>query len=88
MIAIRNAHAFDPSSSNQLMVANQNAHAFRLNSIVVKNKMPRSLVGAMTKMMSVSWHNSVHHRFFCIFCFLNSSALSSLAFHFSDVLER
>ena len=32
--AIRNAHAFDPSCSDQLMVANQNAHAFRPNSTV------------------------------------------------------
>ena len=45
------------------MVANQNAHAFRPNSIVAKKRMPKSWVGAMTKMMSASWHNSVHHRF-------------------------
>ena len=88
MMAIRNADAFYPSCSNQLMVANQNAHAFRPNSIVAKKRMPKSLVGAMTRTMSASWHNSVHDRFFCIFCFLNSSALFSLAFHFSDVLER
>ena len=63
MIAIRNAHAFDPSCSNQLMVSNQNAHAFRPNSTVAKKRMPRSLVDAMTKTMSASWHNSVRHRF-------------------------
>ena len=62
MIAIRNAHAFDPSYSNQLMVANQNAHAFRPNSIVAKKRMRKSLVGAITWTMSASWHNS-HHRF-------------------------
>ena len=63
MIAIRKAHAFDPSCSNQLMVANRNAHAFRPNSIVAKKRMPRSLVDAMTRTISASWHNSVHHRF-------------------------
>ena len=63
MIAIRIVHAFDLSCSNQLMVANQNAHAFRPISIVTKKKMPRSLVGAMTKIMSASWRGSVHHRF-------------------------
>ena len=63
MIAIRKAHAFDLSCSNQLVVANQNAHAFRPNSIVAKMKMSRSVVGAMTKMMSASWHNFVRHRF-------------------------
>ena len=41
MIASRNAHAFDPSCSNQLMVADQNAHACRPNSIVAKKGMPR-----------------------------------------------
>ena len=54
MIAIQNAHAFDPSCSNQLMVANQKAHAFRPNSIVAKKRMPRSLVGTKTKMISAS----------------------------------
>ena len=54
MIAIRNADAFDPSCSKQMIVANQNAHAFRPNSIVAKKRMPRSLVGDMTKMMSAS----------------------------------
>ena len=54
MIAIRNAHAFDLSCSKQLIVANQNAHAFRPNSIVAKKRMPRSMVGAMTKMISAS----------------------------------
>ena len=66
MVAIRNAHAFDPSCSHQLMVANQNAHAFRPNFTVATmkiKKMSRSLVGAMTKMMSASRLNSVHHRF-------------------------
>ena len=43
MLAIRNAHAFDLSCSKQLMVTNQNAHACRLNSIVAKKRMPRSL---------------------------------------------
>ena len=70
-----------------LMVANQDAHAFRSNSIVAKMKMSRLQVGAMTTMFA-SWHNSVRHRFFLIFCFLASSILSSLAFHFSDALER
>ena len=51
-IAIRNAHAFDLTCSNQLMVANQNAHAFRPNSVVAK--MPKPLVDTMTKMMSAS----------------------------------
>ena len=83
MISIRNAYAFDLSCSNQLMVANQNAHAFRRNSIVAKMKMSRSQVGAMTTMMFASWHHSVRHRFFLIFCFLASSISSSfLAFHF------
>ena len=54
MIAIRNAHAFDLSCSNQLMVANQNAPAFRPNSIAAKKRMPRSLVGTMTWMISAS----------------------------------
>ena len=52
MIAIRNAHAFDVSCSNQVMVAKQNAHAFRPNSMVAKRRMPKSLVGTMTKMIS------------------------------------
>ena len=30
---------------SELMIANQNAHAFRPNSIVAKKRMPRSLVG-------------------------------------------
>ena len=42
MISIRNACAFDLSCSNQLMVANQNAHAFRPNSVVAKMMMSRS----------------------------------------------
>ena len=63
MISIRNAYVFDLSFPNQLMVANQNAHAFRPNSIVAKMKMSRSLVVAMTQMMVASWHKSVHHRF-------------------------
>ena len=64
MIVFRNAHEFDPSCSNQLMITNQNAHAFRLNSIVAKKRMSsKSLVGAVTKMMSASCNNSVHHRF-------------------------
>ena len=45
------------------MIAIRNAHAFDPNSIVAKKRMPKSLVGAMTRTMSVSWHNSVHHRF-------------------------
>ena len=60
-------HAF-LSCSKQLMVANQNAHAFRPNSMIAK--MPRPLDDA------------------CIFCFLYSSDLLSLAFHFSFVLDR
>ena len=48
MIAIRHADAF-VSCSNQLMVANQNAHAFRPNSMIAKKRMPRPLVGAMTQ---------------------------------------
>ena len=39
---------------HQLMVANQNAYAFRPNSMIVKKRMPWSLVGAMTKMMPAS----------------------------------
>ena len=42
MSSILNAHAFDLSCSNQLMVANQNALAFRLKFIVAKMKMSRS----------------------------------------------
>ena len=53
-IAIRSAHTFDLSCSSQLVVANQNAHASRPNSIVAENRMPRSLVGTMTKMISAS----------------------------------
>ena len=52
-IAIRNDHAF-LSCSNQLMVANQNAHAFRPNSMIAKKRMPRPLVGPMTKMRPAS----------------------------------
>ena len=63
MIAIRNTHAFDLSCSKQLMVANQDAHAFRPNSIVAKKRIPRSLFGAMTGTMSASRHNPIHHRF-------------------------
>ena len=85
MIAIPNAHTFDPSCSNLLMVAHQNAHAFRPNSIVAKKRLPRSLVGAMTKMMTASGQDSVQHRFSA--SSVNSSALSFSAFHFSDVLD-
>ena len=38
MIAIRNVHAVGLSYSNQLMFSNQNAHAFRPDSIVSKMK--------------------------------------------------
>ena len=62
MNAIRIVHALDLSCSNQLTISNQNAHAFRPNSIVVKMKVSRSQVGAMTKMMFASWHYYVHHR--------------------------
>ena len=49
MIAIQNAHASGPSCSNQLMNANQIAHAFGPSSTVVRMKMKaksvRSYVG-------------------------------------------
>ena len=65
-LAIQNVHAFGPSCSNRLMVVNQNARAFRMNSTVVKKKMnttSRTMVGVMSKMMIVSRHNFIHHRF-------------------------
>ena len=38
MIAIRNVHVLDLSCSNQLMISNQNTHAFRPNFIVAPFK--------------------------------------------------
>ena len=43
------------------MITIRKAHAFRLNSIDAKERMPRPLVDIMTKIMFVSWHNFLHH---------------------------
>ena len=91
MIAIQNAHAFGPSCSNRLIVANQNAHAFGPSSTVARMKMKTKfrLFGCFHDQddgcQSAKFHSS---SLLLIFCFLSSSILSSLAFHFSDVLER
>ena len=42
VIAIRNVHTLDLSSSDQLMFSNQNTHTFRPNSIVAKMKGSKS----------------------------------------------
>ena len=67
-IAIQNAHAFDLSCPNRLVIANQNAHAIGPSSILAMQKMKtksRSLVVAMTKMMVAIRQNSIHHLRFC-----------------------
>ena len=74
IIAIRYAHTFDPSCSNQLMVANQDAHAFRVIGWCQDDVCQSPLLRSSS--------------FLLIFRFLASSILSFLAFHFSDVLER
>ena len=65
-IVIQNAHAFDLSYSSRLVIANQNAHASGLSSILDRMKMKtksRSLVVAMTKMTVTIRHHSIHQRF-------------------------
>ena len=92
MIAIQNAHAFDLSDPNRLVIANQNAHAFGLSSAVARMKMktkPKSLVVAMTKRMVAIRQDHIH-----LLHFASSSAswpprpLSSLIFNFEDDLAR
>ena len=65
MIAIQNAHEFDPSWSNQKMVAHQNAHACRPNSILAK-KMPSHDQDDVCQLAYFC-----RSSFFCIFYFLN-----------------
>ena len=74
MIVIRNAHAF-PSCSNQLMVANQNAHV----SSELHDRQEEDV------RVAGRCHDQDDA---CIFCFLDSSALFSLAIHFSFVINR
>ena len=65
-IEIQNAHTFELSFSSRLVVANQDAHAFGLSSILARQKMKKkstSLVVAQTKMMSAIRQNAAHHRF-------------------------
>ena len=69
------------------MVANQNAHAFRPNSIVAKKRMPRSFVGDMTETMSAKWHNSAIIVFLHLLL-LELFGLVLLGLPFFDVLER